>query len=33
MADWKNQRNRKRFEVYMKKSKNEPPSDPDHWVN
>jgi rhomboid family protein len=33
MADWKHQRNRKRFEVYMKKSKNEPPSNPDHWVN
>ncbi len=33
MADWKSQRNRKRFEVYMKKSKNEPPSNPDHWVN
>jgi membrane associated rhomboid family serine protease len=33
MADWKYQRNRKRFEVYMKKSKSEPPSDPDHWVN
>jgi membrane associated rhomboid family serine protease len=33
MADWKYQRNRKRFEVYMKKSKNEPPSNPDHWVN
>ncbi len=33
MADWKYQRNRKRFEVYMKKSKNEPPSRPDHWVN
>jgi len=33
VADWKNQRNRRRFEVYMKKAKNEPPSDPDHWVN
>src|SRR5271155_2342127 len=33
MADWKYQRNRKRFEVYMKKGKNEPPSNPDHWVN
>jgi membrane associated rhomboid family serine protease len=33
MADWKYQRNRKRFEVYMKKSKNEPPSNPDNWVN
>jgi membrane associated rhomboid family serine protease len=33
MADWKYQRNRKKFEVYMKKGKNEPPSNPDHWVN
>jgi len=33
MADWRYQRNRKRFEVYMKKNKNEPPSRPDHWVN
>jgi len=33
MADWKYQRNRKRFEVYMKKTKNPPPSNPDNWVN
>lgn len=33
VADWKYQRNKKRFEVYMKKSKNEPPSRPDHWIN
>lgn len=33
MADWRYQRNRKKFEVYMKKSKNEPPSRPDQWVN
>jgi membrane associated rhomboid family serine protease len=33
MADWKYQRNRKKFEVFMKKEKNEPPSRPDHWVN
>ena len=33
VADWKYQRNKKRFEVYMKKSKNEPPSRPDQWVN
>jgi membrane associated rhomboid family serine protease len=33
MADWKYQRNRKKFEVFMKKDKNEPPSRPDHWVN
>jgi membrane associated rhomboid family serine protease len=33
VADWKYQRNRKRFEVYIKKNKSEPPSRPDHWVN
>lgn len=33
MADWKYQRNRKRFQVYMKKTKDEPPSRPDSWVN
>ena len=33
VADWKYKQNRKRFEVYMKKNKNEPPSRPDHWVN
>jgi len=33
MADWKYQRNRKKFEVFMKKEKNEPPSGTDHWVN
>ena len=34
VSDWKYRRNRKRFEVYMKKNKNEPPpSQPDHWVN
>lgn len=33
VADWKYKQNRKRFEVYMKKTKNEPPSRPDHWVN
>jgi membrane associated rhomboid family serine protease len=33
MADWKYQRNRKRFQVYMKKQKDEPPSRPDSWVN
>jgi len=33
MADWRYQRNRKRFEVYMKKNKENPPSNPDHWVN
>lgn len=33
MADWRYQRNRKRFQVYMKKSKGTPPSRPDQWVN
>jgi membrane associated rhomboid family serine protease len=33
IADWRYQHNRKKFEVYMKKSKGEPPSRPDHWVN
>jgi membrane associated rhomboid family serine protease len=33
MADWRYQKNRKRFQVYMKKQKNEPPSRPDNWIN
>ncbi len=35
MTDWKRQRMRKRFEVYMRKhdEKSEPPSRPDRWVN
>jgi len=33
MADWKYQRNKKKFQVYMKKQKDEPPSRPDQWVN
>jgi membrane associated rhomboid family serine protease len=33
MADWRYERNRKRFEVYMKKNKETPPSNPDNWVN
>jgi membrane associated rhomboid family serine protease len=33
MSDWRFQRNRKKFQVYMKKSKDEPPSRPDSWVN
>ena len=32
-ADWRYQRNRKRFEVYMRNHKDEPPSRPDRWVN
>jgi len=33
VSDWKNERNRKRFEVYMNKHKGDPPSRPDRWVN
>jgi membrane associated rhomboid family serine protease len=33
VTDWRLQRNRKRFEVFMKKHKDEPPSRPDSWVN
>ncbi|HEY2460728.1 MAG TPA: rhomboid family intramembrane serine protease [Candidatus Acidoferrum sp.] len=33
VSDWKYHRNRKRFQVYMNKQKNEPPSRPDRWVN
>jgi membrane associated rhomboid family serine protease len=33
VADWKYQRNRKKFEVFMKKQKDPPPSRPDSWVN
>jgi len=32
VTDWKIQRNKKRFQVYMNKQK-EPPSRPDRWVN
>ena len=32
VSDWKIQRNKKRFQVYMNKHK-EPPSRPDRWVN
>ncbi|MBI3662059.1 MAG: rhomboid family intramembrane serine protease [Acidobacteria bacterium] len=33
VTDWKRERLRKRFEVYMKDHKGEPPSRPDRWVN
>ncbi|MBS1840884.1 MAG: rhomboid family intramembrane serine protease [Acidobacteria bacterium] len=33
VSDWKYQRNRKRFEVYVNKHKGDPPSRPDRWVN
>ena len=33
VTDWKVQRNKKRFEVYVNKHKQDPPSRPDQWVN
>lgn len=33
VSDWKYQRNRKKFEVFMKKEKHDPPSRPDNWIN
>jgi rhomboid family protein len=33
MADWRYLRNRRKFEVYMKKGKDTPSSRPDRWVN
>jgi membrane associated rhomboid family serine protease len=33
ISDWRYQRNRKKFEVYMRKSKSDPPSRHDNWVN
>ncbi len=33
VSDWQHKRNRKRFDVYISKHKNEPPSRPDRWVN
>ncbi|HME11954.1 MAG TPA: rhomboid family intramembrane serine protease [Candidatus Acidoferrum sp.] len=33
VSDWRLQRNRKKFEVFMGKHKNEPPSRPDSWIN
>ncbi len=32
-TDWKRRRLRRKFEVYMREHKDEPPSRPDHWVN
>jgi membrane associated rhomboid family serine protease len=32
-ADWRHRRNRRKFEVYMRERRDEPPSKPDHWVN
>jgi membrane associated rhomboid family serine protease len=33
LSDWKRTRTRRKFEVYMRKHRREPPSRPDHWVN
>jgi len=33
MTDWKQKRARRKFEVYMRKHRDEPPSRPDRWVN
>jgi hypothetical protein len=33
VSDWKYQRNRWKFDVYINKHKGEPPSRPDRWVN
>lgn len=33
VSDWQFRRNRKRFDVYINKHKNDPPSRPDRWVN
>jgi hypothetical protein len=33
ISDWKRYRARRKFEVYMRKHRNEPPSRPDRWVN
>jgi membrane associated rhomboid family serine protease len=33
ISDWKRKRARSKFEVYMRKHRDEPPSRPDRWVN
>jgi membrane associated rhomboid family serine protease len=33
VSDWKRKRARRKFEVYMRKHRDEPPSRPDRWVN
>ena len=33
VTDWQHRRNRRRFQVYMDKRRNQPPSGPDNWVN
>jgi membrane associated rhomboid family serine protease len=33
LSDWQRKRTRRKFEVYMRKHKEEPPSHPDNWLN
>ncbi len=33
ISDWKQRRLRRKFDLYVNKRKNLPPSHPDHWVN
>ena len=33
LTDWKQRRLRRKFEVYMRERRNEPPSDPSKWVH
>jgi len=33
VSDWQRRRARRKFEVYMRKHRDEPPDRPDHWVN
>jgi membrane associated rhomboid family serine protease len=33
ISDWQRQRARRKFEVYMRKRRNDPPSSPDRWVH
>jgi membrane associated rhomboid family serine protease len=33
VSDWKYERNRRKFDVYINKHKGDPPSRPDRWVN
>jgi len=32
-TDWQHQRARRRFEAYVRRHRDKPPSRPDHWVN
>lgn len=33
LADWKQRRLRRKFEVYVREHRDKPPSNPDNWVN